>query len=351
MIKTLKIHGLKSIKDVDVDCKNLNIYAGTNSSGKSTILQSLLIFSQMFDSSADLNGPLISLGDFREVKSSFVKDGIRISLTNDKGLSASVELIDDADSKPKIKKYFDSVNPDFSSSVSYRANFFYIPFDRIGVSDMYPKNMNEMFRYGLKCENAIDFLNKNKQLKIADSVLLKTEDETLLSQVNYWLNFIVDASIKTEEVKGTDYVKAEYNLSDGIERRPKNMGAGISYILPMLIVCLSAPRGSTIVIENPEIHLHPKAQSKLMDFLYFIADSGRQLFIETHSDHIFDGIRAGIATETMNPERIAVNFVTYDDDDGTENHVVEFDDTGSVLEPMPDLFDQFGLDLNRMLGL
>lgn len=59
---------------------------------------------------------------------------------------------------------------------------------------------------------------------------------------------------------------------------------------------------------KPEIHLHPKAQSKLCEFLYFVSQSGRQLFIETHSDHIFNGLRVGVANGSMNQEDISVNF-------------------------------------------
>lgn len=74
-------------------------------------------------------------------------------------------------------------------------------------------------------------------------------------------------------------------------------------------MCLGAESDSVIIIENPEIHLHPKAQSKLCEFLYFVSQSGRQLFIETHSDHIFNGLRVGVANGSMNQEDISVNFL------------------------------------------
>lgn len=116
-------------------------------------------------------------------------------------------------------------------------------------------------------------------------------------------------------------------------------------------MCLSSEKDSTIIIENPEIHLHPKAQAKLMKFLYFIAASGRQLFIETHSDHIFNGIRVGIATNEMDSNKIAVNFVTCDEKEGSQNSVIQFGKMGNILNPIPDLFDQFELDINKMIGL
>ena len=78
--------------------------------------------------------------------------------------------------------------------------------------------------------------------------------------------------------------------------RPGNVEAGISYLISILIACLSAPRDSVNIIENPEIHLHPGAKAKACEFFYFVGTAGRQIFIETHSDHIFNGFRAGIAT-------------------------------------------------------
>jgi predicted ATPase len=116
-------------------------------------------------------------------------------------------------------------------------------------------------------------------------------------------------------------------------------------------MCLASPVGAALVIENPEIHLHPSAQAKICEFLYFIATSGRQLFIETHSDHIFNGFRAGIATGSMEDARINIQFVRLGEAHVTEATKVIIGRRGRIENQQKDLFDQFDMDMNRMIGI
>jgi predicted ATPase len=72
---------------------------------------------------------------------------------------------------------------------------------------------------------------------------------------------------------------------------PAQVGTGISQVFPILVTCLLSSPGSTIIIEQPELHLHPKMQSKLTDFFIAMALSGRQCLIETHSEYMIEQIR------------------------------------------------------------
>ena len=85
--------------------------------------------------------------------------------------------------------------------------------------------------------------------------------------------------------------------------------------------------------------------------MYFIAQNGRQLFVETHSDHIFNGIRVGIATEKMDVNNVSVNFFSLDNNNCTQNTVIEFGKRGRILNYTEGLFDQFDVDLNKMLNI
>ena len=361
MITNLKIHALKNVKDLDIACSNLNIFVGTNSSGKSTILQSLLMVSQAVGSNGEnvFDGEFLKLGSFDEVQSKLCKrENIKITTMFDNNEKVTIEISDkgiinsDIFEKPEYRfshqNFFD---------LSYKKKFFHIPFNRIGVEETYPKNTTKT-KFGLNCECALSYYDaviKDAKPQPLDESLISTKDKnlkTLDSQVNYWLDQILGVKLHTfDENPKSSYITATYEDKNGLEYRPMNVGSGISYIISILIICLASEKGSTILIENPEIHLHPKAQSRLIDFLYMIAKSGRQLFVETHSDHVFNAIRVGMATKSMDSESVFVNNVSSDKIDGSTITRVQFDEIGSVINPQPNLFDQFNIDLDRMLGL
>ncbi|MGH3693299.1 MAG: AAA family ATPase [Pseudonocardiaceae bacterium] len=88
-----------------------------------------------------------------------------------------------------------------------------------------------------------------------------------------------------------------------------NIGFGFSYALPVIIAGLLAPGGGLLLVENPEAHLHPAGQSRLGRFLARIAGSGVQVVLETHSDHILNGVRLAVADErTINAHDVIVHF-------------------------------------------
>lgn len=100
------------------------------------------------------------------------------------------------------------------------------------------------------------------------------------------------------------------------------------------------------------MHLHPKAQSKLAEFLAFIANNGIQLVIETHSDHIFNGVRKSIKKQLISKDDVSVYYFKMNEDKLLSNPVkVIFDDNGIVSNHQRGLFDQFDDDLDELLGI
>ncbi|WP_164708190.1 AAA family ATPase, partial [Pseudomonas viridiflava] len=89
------------------------------------------------------------------------------------------------------------------------------------------------------------------------------------------------------------------------EVRPVNTGFGISYVIPIIVAMLCTTEGGYLLVENPEVHLHPAAQSILAELLTMAATCGIQVILETHSDHIINGIRAHVKEN-----EIAYGFVT-----------------------------------------
>src|SRR5580698_5246676 len=79
----------------------------------------------------------------------------------------------------------------------------------------------------------------------------------------------------------------------GVERPHDltNVGVGVSQVLPIVVMCLLAPVDSTMILEQPELHLHPAVQARLADFFLSIAKAGKQCIVETHSEYLINRLR------------------------------------------------------------
>jgi predicted ATPase len=131
-------------------------------------------------------------------------------------------------------------------------------------------------------------------------------------------------------------------LSDSI--RPPNMGFGVSYALPIIVAGLLTKPEALLVVENPEAHLHPAGQSRMGRFLGRIAGSGAQVIVETHSDHVINGIRLSAADErTIAAGSILIHYF------GNEDPItIEMTEKGGFTTWPPGFFDQLEDDLGRL---
>ena len=324
MVSKIHVSALKSIKNLEIECSGLNLLVGRNSSGKSTFLQALLLYAQR-----KLDGKYISVGEFREARNyNMPNEKIRIELyEKNKTKPDWIEFIEDKENDSyninscienynlKSLKNLMGKDNDLEEQAVCKfddSNFHYLSCHRIGVNDIYKKNMINETDFGIDGEYALAYLLKNEGETVKEDLIANDPNftSTLLGQVNYWMNYIVDTSLLLTDLKKTNYLQVKYNnnpknkLSDALYCRPINIGSGVSYLISIIISCLASNRKDVIIIENPEIHLHPKAQSRLCEFLYFISKTNRQIFVETHSDHIFNGLRVGIATKYMKQEDI-----------------------------------------------
>jgi predicted ATPase len=90
-----------------------------------------------------------------------------------------------------------------------------------------------------------------------------------------------------------------------------DVGFGVSQILPVLTLCYYAPEGSTIILEQPEIHLHPSVQAGLADVFIDVALSRKlQIILESHSEHLLRRLQRRVAEKKLGPERTALYFVS-----------------------------------------
>ena len=211
---------------------------------------------------------------------------------------------------------------------------------------------------GIHGELAAHFLSMyGDSLIVPESMCLKTASSNKLSdQVQEWMRVISPGVyIETKELPEIDKVVVSYGFqTDTISTdkfRPTNVGLGISYILPVVIACLSGIH-KLIVIENPEAHLHPKGQAKMGELIARCATTGTQLFIETHSDHIVNGLRVAVKEKIIRSEQVCINYFTKKVEKGqsyTIDTPIKIGTNGELSDYPQDFIDEWENQLMKLL--
>ena len=172
----------------------------------------------------------------------------------------------------------------------------------------------------------------------------------LLHQTESWISKIVrPIQIDAEWFPNTSVTRLRFKIP-GLRTewtRAPNAGFGISYALPIVVAALRAEVGGLLLVENPEAHLHPAGQSRIGGFLARVAADGVQVFLETHSDHVLNGIRVAIAygSAALLPEQVVIHFFRAEDDGGPALQSIELQRTGQLTDWPAGFFDQAQIDL------
>lgn len=140
------------------------------------------------------------------------------------------------------------------------------------------------------------------------------------------------------------------NRSKGPQRNLIDVGYGVSQALPIITELLRRDAPPMLLLQQPEVHLHPSAQAALGTLFCQIARQGRQLIVETHSDHLLDRVRMDVrdAETKLKPEDVSILFFERDDLD-VRIHSLRFDEEGNVLDAPPSYRQFFMEEMRRSL--
>ncbi|NYS60330.1 AAA family ATPase [Vreelandella salicampi] len=301
MLTDIEINAFKCIEAQRFALAPLTLVSGTNASGKSTLLQAMLValgskpqnnlayLSDVIKPYVQLEEVLCRTAEAREVQ---------ICLTNDKAETLHAW----------IKETGASVIHDPGMDLSYEETLFYLSADRSGPEEL--ASLNKALPIGQHGQYAIGHFELHKDKPLHEA-LVKPEAsaQTLKAQLAWWLSYITDVTCepRTQKVTSTS-VKLSFTMGDLGEVSPLNTGAGNSYLLKLLIMCLTAKPGHLLLIENPEIHLHPGAQSRLGVLLAFLAARGVQLVVETHCEHLINRVRYEVYKQQLKPTDVALYY-------------------------------------------
>lgn len=169
---------------------------------------------------------------------------------------------------------------------------------------------------GSKGEFTAQILELNKDVSIdflepqfkGDGIIFTKKKKKLLDAVNFWIckAFLFGKKLTVNEV-GDSFVVYLTN-NEGVDITLKHVGFGISQVLPIIVQGLLMKKGSTLILEQPEIHLHPKIQSLLFDFLYSLILDDKKVLVETHSDHLITRLRRRIAEDEESGLQKSINL-------------------------------------------
>ena len=201
---------------------------------------------------------------------------------------------------------------------------------------------------GVKGENTAHYLGQfgNREFEIPlpesnDSIRISLEEA-----VSRWTSFlgVGDIVVKSHSIPGsnlTQIMVGNQNLVD--------VGFGVSQVLPILVEGLTIEAGNTLILEQPEIHLHPKMQMDIADFLLKIARQGKNLIVETHSDHIINRMVRRALEDRELREMIGIYYIEKNKDGISKLIQIQIDEDLGIDEAPPGFFDQYAAETESIL--
>ncbi|MCY3935450.1 MAG: AAA family ATPase [Chloroflexi bacterium] len=409
----ITVKGLKSIDYADIEVRPLTILAGANSSGKSSIMQPMLLMKQTLDATHDpgpllLNGPHVRFTQYEQLRprtlseeqhlmTAGYRSGKKTSLSCEfkfpakkAGAHRQIELSSMTVESTRDPKY--TLTPDLTESeiiprlperMQERMNdpkqerlrgdtdtlgiessrcFLHIvryrkgerrrayPFSFAFISPFYwtqiaieelihvpglRGNKERAYhsvpaqgpRFPGTFENYIGGLilhwqeEGSEKIKLVGEHLRKLE---LTESIEAAIVDDVNVELKVARVLSATESKPE---QDSVSIA--DVGFGVSQVLPVLVALVVAQPGQMVYIEQPELHLHPRAQVALAEVLAFAANRGVRVVIETHSALLLHGVKALIAEGKLESDKVMLHWFSRSEEGKTGISSGEFDDKGA----------------------
>lgn len=344
MITSLELRNFKCYRDAQIGFAPLTVFAGMNAVGKSTAMQALAFLRQSYfarrndETTVPVNGPLISFGQtddlfYAHAPTNAAETGLDVKVKfaeEERLVSFSGRRCSDADHAPDADQAvamerFEGARAD---EALFSENFAYLCADRVGPQTGFraPTTMEATFNpFGNRGEFCVWHLANQKLSRLKVPGLLVENDgavaDTLIQQVSAWMGktgrpLRVSADMNARQRSAwLSFSFLEGDEGYGMDYSPANVGFGLTYSLPVFVALLSLPRGGLALIENPEAHLHPRGQTAMGEFVAQVAANGIQVVVETHSDHVLNGIRLAVKNKIVSGNDVRLNFVAKGDDE------------------------------------
>ena len=440
MLNRLKLENFKAWQEADLKLGKVTGLFGTNSSGKSSLLQLLLLLKQSRNATdrslvLDFGGPtdLVNLGTFRDVvhqqdeqsqmrwllewtlseklkiidpegpranllfegdcletwcevglrlgrpwqrKLGYRFAGVDFGVQPRAGSEKDFELMTDGEefgfkrirgrpwplSSP-VKTYrFPNETRSFFQNADFLGDF-ELAYENLMDSIYYLGPLREYPRreyhwsgsspedVGWRGERTVDAILAATRDKETRSLGYRRRRRPFQEMISYWLNELglVHDFLLEEIVEGTNLYRAFVKTSpSSVPVALTDVGFGVSQVLPALVLLYYVPEGSTVLMEQPEIHLHPSVQSGLADVMLNVAEARDvQIVVESHSEHLMRRLQRRVAEEEASSEDVKLYFVSVEQGVAQASDL-ELNEWGEI-ENWPDKF--FGDDVGEIVAI
>ena len=338
MLESIELENFKSFLDQRFVFKPLTILAGINASGKSSVVEAINLVHNLHTKTwAEHIRTNFNLNQFAAFRSLLSRNqGYKVSAVWDaKKIFLEAQFRED-DLNLVSDKTYNFTDADLqilrASRIGPQKNYILNPLSKEPALDY---NAKSILDYILKLDESNTQIDDS--LKFGNSISFK-------DNVSDWLQIISPNSNLTIEIS-QDQQRARllYNGVDATET-----GFGLSFTIPVIAALLD-PNIKTLVVENPEAHLHPKGQSRLAKFIAKVVACGKQVVLETHSDHIIDGIRVAVKQKIIPCANVGMFFIERNLDEPSMVTEITVDSYGNLSEWPEDFFDQSLVDAGDLL--
>ncbi|MGO9812711.1 MAG: AAA family ATPase [Isosphaeraceae bacterium] len=377
MLTRLDLEHFKCFELLKLPLSQLTLLAGANATGKSSAMQALVLMHQTileheWSSKLMLNGGELSLGTVTDVIDKITgRHTFSIGLVDDdtlvrwefeggdrKDMSATVARvqIEGNEYVPEfqMRHLFPVLDAKKSPSLAIRLlRLSYLTAERLGPREIYPlEDPSSVQVVGPRGEKAASLLHWGREETVLPKLVLPNAPPTRLRQVEARMQqFFPICSLEVQQVPQANAVTLGIRTSSATDyHRPVHVGFGLTQALPIFVAALSASPGDLLLVENPEAHLHPAGQAKMGVFLATVASAGVQVILETHSDHILNGVRRAVKTGVVQHHNVTCHYFKARDEAGDQVVSPLIDPNGNIDAWPNGFFDQFDRDANFFAG-
>ena len=381
MLSMVELHSFKCFEQLRLRIAPLTLLTGFNASGKSSVLQALALLHQTmteheWSTRLMLNGSSVRLGTVGEVSgrrgySTVIEienhrlDWVFTGDRSEMSLAVQQVGIDDNfwDSPEELRHLLPPahfIRPQGSGQnenataldtlTNSLRRLTYITADRTAPKELHPLEDQHQFKtVGSQGENTVSLLYRGRDERVLERLVLPDIPSLRLPQVEGQMRELFPGfELELQPAaQRSNFVHLGMRTSNSVDfHSPVHTGFGLTQVLPIVVGALSASEGDILLVENPEVHLHPAGQALMGQFLAKVALAGVQVIVETHSDHILNGVRVAVAAEKLlSADDVAIHFFGAAAAGVTE---ISLNGSGGLSAWPPGFFDQAVEDLARL---